>query len=206
MQQHNLNPDRPEHGDALTPAERELERSLAGLSPARHSLRPERVLFEAGRAAGEAATRRRLFAWRAAAAVLLLGLGLSAVMRGDPRVVERERIVYVPATPDAATHPMAADSHATDGPRQEWRAARDRGLLTSYRQPLMPSSDSGYLAVRDAVLRWGVRVMPSPPAGGRVAAAASEEPTLDSLLGPPPRQPAAPRRPDLKALFFGESL
>src|SRR5829696_6586767 len=121
MQPYHVNPggpDGPEGGDALndalTPAERELERALGALHPAPPALPRERLLFDAGRAAGEAAAGRRLLAWRAAAAVLLVGLGLSAVMREGPRVVERDRFVYLPAPPQAPTPDVAvtAESHA----------------------------------------------------------------------------------------------
>jgi hypothetical protein len=201
MQEHNLNRDGPEDAEALTPAEREFEQTLAALSPARPSLVRERVLFEAGRAAAEAAARRRLFAWRAAAAVLLAALGLAVAAASNPRVIERDRIVYVPA-PAAPETPAVVAQDTGDAYADGW-AARERHLLASFDRPLLPSSDADYLTVRDAMVRWGVRGMPSPPAAGRAPAAA--EPTVDGLLGIPPRKPA-PGGIDLKGLLFGDRL
>jgi hypothetical protein len=201
MQEHNLNCDGPENAETLTPAERELEGALGALSPARPSLCREHVLFEAGRAAGDAAARRRLFAWRAAAAVLLAALGLAVAMRSDSKVIKRDRIVYLPA-PAAPDAPASVAGQTGDEQTEEW-AATERHLLTSFHRPLLPASDADYLTVRDAVLRWGVRVMPSPPAGARPSPAA--EPTVDGLLGIAPRKPA-PRGIDLKGLLFGDRL
>src|SRR5688572_26246021 len=154
MQEHNL--DRPGSDDALPPAEQELERALRSLSPARPSLSRERVVFEAGRAAGEAAAARRLYAWRAAAAVLLIGLGLAAALRSGPRVVERERVVYLPAAATAATPQVAVTPEVPDGAPWEWQPQREPDLPASFARPLIPADDADYLAVRDAVLRWGV--------------------------------------------------
>jgi hypothetical protein len=202
MQEHNLNREGPGNAEALTPAERELERALGALSPARPALNRERVLFEAGRAVGDAAGRRRLFAWRTAAAVLLVGLGLALAMEAEPRVIESDRIVYLPS-PEVPEAPAPSVAQETDdGQAEEW-AAREEHLLTSHRRPLVPASDADYLAIRDAVLRWGVRGMPSPPAGAGASPAA--EPTVDHLLGIPPRKPS-PRRIDLKGLLFGDRL
>jgi hypothetical protein len=201
MQEHNLNRGDPENAEGLTPAERELERALGALSPARPSLGRERILFEAGRAAGDAASRRRLFAWRAAAAVLLVGPGLAVAIASNPRVIERDRIVYLPA-PAAPETPASVAAETGDEQREVW-ATTDQYLLTSFHRPLLPASGADYLTVRDAVLRWGVRVLPSPPAGARTSPAA--EPTVDDLLGIPPRKPA-PRGIDLKGLFFGDRL
>jgi hypothetical protein len=98
---------------------------------------------------------------------------------------------------------MASVAEGTGEDRADDWAARERHLLTTFRGPLVPASDANYLAVRDAVLRWGVRVMPSPPAGAGASPAA--EPTVDQLLGIAPRKPS-PRRIDLKGLLFGEPL
>jgi hypothetical protein len=209
MQEQHLNPDRPEHTEPLTPAERELAEALGSLSPARPSLGRERILFESGRTAGEAAARRRLFAWRAAAAVLLVGLGLSMVLRDQRRVVERERVVYLPAPPVAATLQTAAVTEGAGEPPQEWPAAGDPRLLASHGRPLMPSSAADYVTVRDAVLRWGVRAMPAPKGGGGVAAAFGRpEPTVNGLLDIPSRETArgAWHWGDVKGFFFGDRL
>ena len=202
MQEHNLNRDGPENAEGLTPAERELELALGALRPARPSLSREQILFEAGRASAEVAARRRLFAWRAAAAVLLAGLGLALATRPDPRVIERDRVVYLPRPAESEAPAAAVAEEIGDGQAEEW-AVRDEHLLTSFRRPLVPASDGDYLAVRDAVLRWGVRVMPSLPAGG--AASSPAELTVDRLLDIPPREPSA-RRFDLKGFLFGEPL
>jgi hypothetical protein len=213
MQPYHVNPgghDDPEGGGALagalTPAERELERALGALHPAPPALPRERLLFDAGRAAGEAAAGRRLLAWRAAAAVLLVGLGLSVVMRGGPRVVERDRFVYLPAPAEAATPDFAGTVGVPDEPPQEWPAPHDRGLLASPRQPLMPSAGADYVTVRDAVLRWGVRAMPSQPDRGG-AESPAPAPTANGLLGIPAPEPRRGWRTiDFKGLILGDRL
>jgi len=60
----------------LTPAERELADAMSRLNLARAGLDPLAVAYDAGRASG----RRALVKWKAAAAVLLLGLGGALVL------------------------------------------------------------------------------------------------------------------------------
>jgi hypothetical protein len=213
--------ERPDHGGVpgdvadLTSAERELESDLSRLHPATKATGLEemvRLAFRAGHAAAgaEVAGRngRKLILWRAAAAVLVGGLGVSLLSRPTPQVVERERtkVVYVdrfigqPAKATPVVASQGGSSNAPVGTGQTARAAEaDAGaygtlpefLATadSPSRPLIPSADADYLSLRDAVLRLGVRVIPSPqsgaPAGGPV--------TLETLLGP--SAPASPARP-----------
>ena len=79
------------HHPSLTPAERELEDALRGLSPAASKIDRDRVLFDAGAAAASERSWRLGFA----AAALAIGLALSLLWRPQPQVVER--VVYVPA-------------------------------------------------------------------------------------------------------------
>jgi hypothetical protein len=153
--------------------------------------------------------RRKLVLWRAAAAALVGGLGISLLSRPAPHVVERERVkvVYLerPAGPSAAETPAVAhhgdprtgpDARARSPLPLEADAAAHSSLpeflatSDSPSRPLIPAADADYLSVRDAVLRLGVRVIPSPragaPRGGPV--------TLETLLGPSAPAPAAPAR------------
>lgn len=211
--------ERSDHGGLpgdvadLTAAEREFESDLARMRPATKATGLEemvRLAFRAGHAAAGAEVARRsgrkLIFWRAAAAVLVGGLGVSLLSRPAPQVIEREKtkVVYVDrlVSPPAAGTPVVASQGVTPGDRRNSvqsspSADADAGdhstlpdflaTLDSPSRPLIPSADADYLSVRDAVLRLGVRVIPSPraeaPAGGPV--------TLETLLGPNSAGPAA---------------
>jgi hypothetical protein len=201
----------------LTPSERELESDLARLRPTMKAAAPEELLrlaFRAGQAAAadtDVAGRngRKLLLWRAAAAVLVSGLGLSLLSRPAPQVVERERVKVVfverPVGPSATeTSAVALHGDSRTGPDAPARSplpteadAANHSTLPEFlatsdspSRPLIPAADADYLSVRDAVLRLGVRVIPSPragtPRGGPV--------TLEMLLGPSAPAPAAPAR------------
>jgi hypothetical protein len=117
----------------LTGAECELEQALGRIRPAAHAISRERVMFEAGRAS----MRGRLYAWRAAAAVLALGmgliLGLGWVGRGGRHPVAEPMDL---ASEAATFSPVAAAS-----------------------TPAL--DDFSYAMVRSRVLRDGVEALPA---------------------------------------------
>ena len=190
----------------LTAAERELESDLARLRPAAKAASPDELLrlaFRAGHAAADAEVAGAAAAsscsgepprrcWSA-------GWGCRCSAGPAPQVIERERtkVVYVDrlVSPPATANPAVArqsDTRSNQGNagQSPLTAEADAGnhstlpeflsTLDSPSRPLIPSADADYLSVRDAVLRLGVRVIPSPraeaPAGGPV--------TLETLLGP----------------------
>jgi hypothetical protein len=200
----------------LTAAERELESGLARLRPVVKAADPEdllRLAFRAGRSTADAdvAQRagRKLVLWRAAAAVLVGGLGVSLLSRPAPQFVDRERIkvVYVerPVSPPETTTPSVArqgdprggpDAPAPGPLLTEANTVTHSTLpeflspLDSPARPLIPAADADYLSVRDAVLRLGVRVIPSPRGSGSGAGPV----TLETLLGPSAPAPHVPVR------------
>jgi hypothetical protein len=89
----------------LTPAERELEDALCGLSPAAAPIDRDRLLFEAGVAAGRAGARRRL-GW--AAGALAVGLGVAVAWRPQPETQER-------LASDVPRTPVRVDSTHAEG-------------------------------------------------------------------------------------------
>lgn len=76
----------------LTPAERELEDALRGLSPVASRIDRDRLLFDAGAAIGQARARRAI---GSVAGVLILCLAFALVWRPEPP----QRLVFVPASP-----------------------------------------------------------------------------------------------------------
>lgn len=136
-------------------AERTAER-LGALTPAAPAGLRERVLFAAGRAAG----RKPLAAWRAFAAtgwLAALGVGIYAILARPesavvavPVVVIVERVTPpVPVSPEAG--PVAADAPEPI----DFGAAWDRASA-AFRQ-------------RSQVMRYGLDRLPStPPAGDAV--------------------------------------
>jgi hypothetical protein len=188
----------------LTPAERELESGLARLRPVVSAAAPEdllRLAFRAGRSAADAdvahRTSRKLVLWRAAAAVLVGGLGISLLSRPAPQFIDRERIkvVYVERPANAAAtavvarqgDPRAVPDRSAQRPFPTEANAGTHSTLPEFlspldspSRPLIPAADADYLSVRDAVLRLGVRVIPSP----RAVAPSAGPVTLETLLGP----------------------
>jgi hypothetical protein len=188
-----------------------LESDLAHIRPASKAAGPEEMLrlaFRAGHAAANANdarhTGRKLILWRAAAAVLVGGLGVSLLSRPAPQVVERVRtkVVYVDrvVSPRTTVTAVARQGDARSSPASQAlvQQSTDADLVThstlpeflatadSPSRPLIPPADADYLSVRDAVLRLGVRVIPSPRAEARGAGPI----TLEMLLGPNPAAPA----------------
>lgn len=81
----------------LTPAERELEDALRGLSPVASRIDRDRLLFAAGAAAGQARGRRAV---GSVAGVLILCLAFAFIWRPEPP----ERLVFVPASQPAGVN------------------------------------------------------------------------------------------------------
>ena len=93
--------------EALTPAERELETALKGLSPARPTIDRDRMIFLAGRASA----RRRGRIWQGAAGALAACLVLTIALRPGPReIVPIEPTVARPAGLVAAPDPAPGRS------------------------------------------------------------------------------------------------
>jgi hypothetical protein len=120
----------------LSPADREMERALAGLSPAAAEIDLCGLAFEAGqRSAG-----RRLAGWRAAATLLAVGMLTVALMRPEPHTVDRivTVTVEVPAT----------------APQSSWPEQFARSERT-FAAPV-------YFSLRNAVLERGLDALPEP--------------------------------------------
>lgn len=127
----------------LTPAQRELEAALASLSPARPAIDRDRLLYQAGLAAGRSAYRRWAGVATAAAVVLAASL---AVVAAFPRGTA-ERIVYVsrPAAQSdqpPSLEPWTAQAAPGEAPRAE------------------------YLRLRSEVLARGLGALPASAPGG----------------------------------------
>ncbi len=77
----------------MTPADKELVRSLGKLAPAKANLDRDGVMFRAG----QMSTRRGMWAWRSAAAVLVVALGVSIGVNAmhTPTESPADRVVYV---------------------------------------------------------------------------------------------------------------
>jgi hypothetical protein len=140
----------------LTPQERELEQILAKASPAATGLRLELIETEAHRRQ----MVRQVWTWRAIAAVLVVGLGVSLVVRPQPRVVERlveapvevprEVIVEVPVD----GHPQVSPLPPTFTPFLRSAAAR----------PV--NSPDNYIVLRERVMERGLDALPDRPPPG----------------------------------------
>ncbi len=112
----------------LTPDERRLEQALGALAPVPPGIDRDAVLFDAGRAAGAARTRRHLWTWRAGcAASVLVCAGLLALRP----VKAVERIVLVHET----TPPTVASATAQPAPPRYPPGLSANGPATSPRGP-----------------------------------------------------------------------
>ncbi|HET6427804.1 MAG TPA: hypothetical protein VFJ30_05310 [Phycisphaerae bacterium] len=163
--------------ERLTAAEQELERALASLAPAAPPLDRDRLMFQAGRAAG----RRGRWFWpsTSAVAVVAVVLAVSLTVRPQPRQIER--VVFVPVESGGAV--------SVAGPEPE--AAEDRW-----------ADHARYAAIRNAMLAKGPDALPtSPPA----AAATQRPPTLEDLLGTRrPKPPTPDPLGRLATMLFGD--
>lgn len=125
------------HEENLTPAEREFEATLRGLSPAAPAIDRNQLMYRAGYAAGS----RRQRSWQGLAAVLAAGLGLSLAMQA---LRHDDRHMYVTQAPPPAPHIQPALDTPADKPGD--------------------SSGYSYIALRNDVLKHGLAVLPSPTA------------------------------------------
>jgi hypothetical protein len=125
---------------------------LAGLLPGLGGVDPVAAGFAAGRRAGQAAGRRQLFAWRAAAAVALVGVGLSWLMP-------------LASSPPPSTH----DGRVAQGSSPQPVMA---SVAPTTATPVLPAES--ILAIQHAVAREGLAGLPSPrlPAPSRSVRAA----------------------------------
>ena len=160
--------------ERLTAAEQELERALAGLAPAAPPVDRDRLMFQAGRAAG----RRGRWLWRGASAAAAVVLAVSLIVRPEPRQVER--IVFVPVESAGAVSVADPDPEA----------ARDRW-----------AEHARYAAIRNEILAKGPGALPAPP---HAAAATQRPPTLQDLLGTKRPEPPASPLLRLGIMLFGD--
>jgi hypothetical protein len=130
--------------EPLTPGELELGEALARLRPAATAIDPIRIRWEAQRRRAA----RQIWWWRGIAAALALALSLSLLFRPQPKTIQR--LVYLSPSP--------AEAHSVV-PTIDHRAAQEPLALPA--TAVLEGGD--YLAVRDRVLAFGVRVLPPPP-------------------------------------------
>ena len=141
--------------DNLTPAHRELEDALRGLTPAAIGISRDRLMFQAGAAAG----RRSVGRWRGAAVLLMLGNAvlLTAALRTGLQQGGGQ-IAQVPSMPAK----VRKAQHVADDVAPTWEAhpivAKPLPMLTA---------DAGYVSVRDAMLRGGLLRFPRRRRKGR---------------------------------------
>ncbi len=149
-----------------------IEAALAALAPAPAALDRDRLMFQAGRAAGGAAS----WGWPAATGALTaLAAALALVMVLRPPVVTQTVVVRVPAEATPAPAPPKPEPETpADSPRV---TARPAEVATS--SPISP----GYLRLQEQILRWGLDALPA----GRPAAPAEPPITVEQLLGESPR-------------------
>lgn len=158
------------------------EAALAALAPAPAALDRDRLMFQAGRAAGGAAG----WGWPAATGALTaLAAALALVMVLRPPVVTETVVVHVPVEVTPAPAP----------PKPEPDTPADSSPVTSRPADLaaLPPVAPGYLRLQDQILRWGLDALPA----GRPAAPAEPPITVEQLLGesPRPAQPSPWRKP-----------
>jgi hypothetical protein len=145
---------------ALTPGEREVERALAGLTPAAAGMSREEMLFEAGRASA-AGTRRRGSPWMWQVGCLALACVAAWGVLRPARVVENTVVVERPAAVEknqtaAVVRPAVAGDAAA--PAVAMYAAFPQG---------------SYLQMRNEVLTRGVSAVKVDRGGGEAEAGSS---------------------------------
>jgi len=123
----------------LTNEERKLEASLSRLKPREPLMNAAMIAYEAGRSA----CAWRLTAWRSIAAVLLVAIILTGLLRSPPRTIEK--IVFVPAQTPAIT----AISRTSYAPSQQDSQPRT-GTFT-------------YINLRQDVIEHGWDALPASP-------------------------------------------
>jgi hypothetical protein len=129
--------------ETLNARSRATEAMFAGLAPALGGVDPVAAGFAAGRRSGQAAARRQLFAWRAAAAVALVGMGLSWIVPLSSTTS--------PSTP--STHNDRIAEHSSPPPMMA-----SMGSPTA--TPVLPAES--ILAIQQAVAKEGLAGLPSP--------------------------------------------
>jgi hypothetical protein len=149
--------------ERLNPELAAVEAALASLVPKASGVDRDRLMFLAGQAA--ARPRRGAWLWPCATAASLLlaaALGITIVVHGGPRTLER--IVYVPVQPQAAS---------------EWSAT-----VAFDRSPEPMRAD--YLRLRRTVLDRGVEAISESPAAaprdGRPSPKTGNRQLLEQLL------------------------
>ena len=146
--------------NGLTPAQKELESTLAGLTPGAVDIPRDRLMFRAG----QASARRRTILWAPLSVALAVMLTTSLLIRPTPPPAEYiERIVYVPVE--------MSDS---------WDGALARAEPI---HPARPQSHSiiSYLNLRDKVLTDGVEALPKPVSTSSAEPVESLEKLLEIL-------------------------
>jgi hypothetical protein len=182
--------------DNLSPAHRELEDALRGLSPASVSISRDRLMFQAGAMIGRRSANR----WRGATALLVLvNVGLMALSVRSSREPVNSQIAQVPKVDVQSGEQQGANAEL---PESSWAASH----ITS--QSSSAKSTEAYVSLRNDVLRRGLSALPVSS-----ASLPAEQPiTVDQLLGTSPRtrEPESPwtpfAAPIRSFLFFGETL
>lgn len=128
-------------------------RSLAALAPHGPAKSRDQLLFEAGKIS---VRQPMTWLWQTSAggfAFLSLVLGLFLLWPGEPRVIERERIVFrtVEITPPPKEEPEISPSPLPTVPEEHFVSL-----------PVDSRSEDAkkMLQVRNEVLRWGVDMLP----------------------------------------------
>ena len=188
--------ERTEH---LSPAHRELEDALRGLSPASVNISRDRLMFQAGTMIGRRSANR----WRGATALLVLvnvGLvGLVGLSMRSPHEAGQHPIAQAPAPADPK---IESRETAVELPETLKTSSRNVSLTSSAK------STEAYVSLRDDVLRRGLAALPASRTPSR-----SEKPiAVEQLLGTSPRTPEPPSpwapfaAPLRSFLFSGENL
>jgi hypothetical protein len=135
----NKDGGRHDGSETLNLANRETETAFAALVPTLGSVDPVAAGFAAGKRVGQAAARRQLFAWRAAAAVGVVGMGLSWIL---------------PLTTSSTSSPH-------DVPIAQQRPAPPiAATVTPGEMPVL--SSQSILAMQHAVAAEGLAGLPAP--------------------------------------------
>jgi hypothetical protein len=162
------------------PIEPDLKRladRLSDLSPSPGGLSRDRLLFQAGRAVADRASR----SWRTTALLLTgfsLYLGFRLIQAPDePERIVVDRVVYVPApaapSPEGPSESVAASARPAPSPQAAPAA------VFAFAAPQEDSPAERYQRLQDNLARWGLDGV-----GVRPAVAPASRP-VDSWLGLP---------------------